>query len=128
MGLPAAPCEHTALLSLIFQSQAGQSGGSLEVFGSDGGRDGGRVGSLDVGGIGAPASGLEGNSVEEAIVEGNQTLADAVGDLGQVTRAQLVGDQTVRTRISATLCAVDVPESYSSTRMRDMLNEGSPDS
>lgn len=39
------------------------------------------MGSLDVGGVGAPASGLEGDGVEEAVVEGDETLADSVGDL-----------------------------------------------
>lgn len=79
------------------------------------------MGSLNVRGIRAPASGLEGDGVEEAIVEGDETLANPVSDLSKVTRTQLVGDQTVRKRISATLCAVGVQEPYSSTRMRDML-------
>lgn len=65
----------------------------LEVLGGDSGRDGRGVGALVVGGVGAPAGGFEGGGVDEAVVDGEETLAYAVGDFVEVARAELVRDQ-----------------------------------
>lgn len=44
----------------------------------------------------APAGGLEGRCVEEAIVEGDESLAYSVGDVVEVAASQPVRDQTTR--------------------------------
>lgn len=49
--------------------------------------------ALDMGGVGAPASGFEGGRVDEALVDGQEAFAHTVGDFIEVTRAQLIRDQ-----------------------------------
>lgn len=49
--------------------------------------------ALVVGGVGAPAGGLEGGAVHEAFVNGEKTLAYAVGNIVEVACAELVRDQ-----------------------------------
>jgi hypothetical protein len=38
-----------------------------------------------VSGIGSPASGFKRSGVEEAVVDGDKSFANAVGDFGEVT-------------------------------------------
>lgn len=58
------------------------------------------MGSLDERGVGAPSGGFERSSVEEVVIQGDQTLADAISNLAEVADAQLVRYQT-GTQVSA---------------------------
>jgi hypothetical protein len=51
------------------------------------------VSSLDVGGVGSPTGSFEGRRIEEAIVYGEKTLANAVCDFVEVACAKLIRDQ-----------------------------------
>lgn len=42
----------------------------------------------------APSCSFEGCSVDEAVVYGKKSLADAVGNVVEIARTQLVGDET----------------------------------
>lgn len=53
------------------------------------------MGSLDVGGMEAPASGFERGGIEEAVVYGDESLANPVGDLGEVAGSQPVRNQAL---------------------------------
>lgn len=72
----------------------------MEILGRDGRRYRRRMCSFDVSRVESPACSLERSSVEEIVVYGDQTLTDAVSDLGQVASSQLVRDQaTSRLRL-----------------------------
>lgn len=58
------------------------------------------MGSLDEGGIGSPSSGFERSGVEEAVVQCDESLSDSIGNFVEVTGAQLVRYQTIRTLVS----------------------------
>ncbi|KAH8162994.1 hypothetical protein CIB48_g5250 [Xylaria polymorpha] len=66
------------------------------------------MGSFDVGGIETPAGGFEGSGIEEAVVYSDESLANAVGDLGKVTGSQSTRKQTT----------------YSSTWIKDIVDVG----
>ena len=42
----------------------------------------------------APSCSFEGCGVDEALVYGEKSLADAIGNVVEIARAQLVGDET----------------------------------
>jgi len=89
----AAPSSHHAISIFIIIAKAlfqASRTGRLEVVGGDGSRDGRRVGAPDVGGIGDPARRAKGWVVKNAGVDGDEALADAVFDAGEVCCAQLV--------------------------------------
>jgi hypothetical protein len=58
------------------------------------------MGSFDMGGIGSPAGGFERRSIKEAVVYGNKSLTDAVGNFAKITCPQLVGHQAGRVEMS----------------------------
>jgi hypothetical protein len=55
------------------------------------------MGSFDVGGVGPPSSGFEGDRIEETVVDGDKSLANAVGDFRKITGPQLVRNQALKT-------------------------------
>lgn len=48
-----------------------------------------------MGGIGTPASGFERGGIEEAVIYGDESLANAVSDLGEVAGPQPVRNQAL---------------------------------
>jgi len=58
------------------------------------------MGSFDMGRIGSPAGGFERRSIEKAVVYGNKSLTDTIGNFGKITRSQLVRDQARRVEVS----------------------------
>jgi hypothetical protein len=75
--------KQAAFFPFIFEGQA-LAAGCLEVLGGDRCGNWRRVGSLYESRIGAPACSLEGGRIEEALIQGEQTLPDAVGDIIEV--------------------------------------------
>ena len=93
-SVDASTSQHASVFFAILECQAQLLGG-LEVFGGDRGRDRWGVCSLDMGGIGSPASGFEGSRIEESIVDGEESLAYTVCDFIEVACSKLVGDQPI---------------------------------
>ena len=87
--LTALASDHSSLFVFILQSVGGGDGalGSLKVFGSDGGRNGRRVCAFDVLRIWLPASSTKGRVVQDIGIERDETLADAVLDVMEVSGA-----------------------------------------
>lgn len=88
----AAPGEHTTFFWLIFECESSATRG-LEVLGGDGGGDWRGVCPLDQGRIGSQSCRLEGCRAKEVLIEGDESLSYAIGDLGQVVGSKLVRDQ-----------------------------------
>lgn len=65
----------------------------MEVFRGDGGGDWRGIGALDVCGIGYPSRRAECRVVQDARVEIDEALTDAVFDSGEIGGAQLVEDK-----------------------------------
>lgn len=89
---PAAREHACPILFPIFQSETLTSR-CLEVLGRDGCGDRRRVCAFRVRRVWAPAGGFEGGRVDVAFVDGEESLAHTVGNLVEVARAELVGDE-----------------------------------
>jgi hypothetical protein len=72
-----------------------------------------------------PADLLEGGRVHEALVKGDEALADAVGDLGQVRASQLVCEESGSKEVRReSLERAGNGATHSSLWMTDMVGEG----